>query len=395
MLNRLFVQRYLLSRTRGSVVRVIAIISVVGVTLGVAAMITVLSVMQGFNKSMEARLLGVEPHIVFSKMDKFEAEKIQEQLGDRGQITAYEKQDVIVRTGEGVFEGAIAEGVSEDRMQEIFHKRAPGTEGLNSDLRPKEILVGLDLARKLGVWEGDTLTIIAPESLVTSSSGLPVYEKVKVAGTFQSEVNEVDSQAIFYTSGVGLQKLEDSASLEKGYEVRLLNPQDAPKIKTELSKITTSPISTWEEMNSTLFYALKMEKVLMSLFLGLVVLVGSFSVVAVLSLLVMEKRTDMGILKALGATKKQVRSLFLSLGLSIGGLGLSLGLGLGLLLCSILKVYKFSLPDIYYDQSIPVDVQPGVVLSVLLLGFLLITLGALAPANKISDLKPIDVIRRE
>ena len=221
------------------------------------------------------------------------------------------------------------------------------------------MLIGVDLARGLGIFEGDEITLVAPESLLLPAGEIPIYEKATVKALVRTDVPDVDGHVVFYDADHGLSRLKDTASLEKGLEIRLKDPENAPDLAAKIRKMKWGPVKTWQDMNAALFYSLRMEKTLMGVFLGLTVLVACFSIISVLVLLVTEKRADVGVLKALGATKNIIRRIFVTIGLTLGLLGILGGTLFGLLICWIIVRYPIiRLPDIYYDTSFPVRVEP-------------------------------------
>jgi len=413
MLERLFILRYMWGSSKASVVKTIATLSVLGISLGVLAMVVVLSVMQGFDDAIKNRLLGAEPHLVTGENSAEVRPTIEKILGKRGVAQRYSKQDVIVRTVDGIFAGGVAQGEEPIGLANLAKRIRHNVEVIDSSsgavatsknavapidfkLGPKEIAMGMDLARSIGVFEGDEVDVVAPESLLLPAGEIPVYEKAKIRALVRTDVPDIDSHVLFFDFGDGLKRLRQTASLERGIEIRLKNPDEAPKFADKFKKAGIQDVKTWQEMNSALFYSLKMEKTLMGLFLGLTILVSSFSIVAVLVLLVTEKRTDVGILKAIGATKAKVRSIFMSIGLALGLVGIFSGVVLGLIVCWLLKTYPIiQLPDIYYDTSVPVSVEKGVVLGIILLGTLLTLCGTIIPAWRVSKFEPIDAIRHD
>jgi len=402
----------MLNRTRGSVVRTIAMLSVGGICLGVLAMVVVLSVMQGFDEAIKKRLLGVQPHLVISDASAETFRKITEVVGKNGTVDPYSNQDVIIRTLDGIFSGGVARGVDSQALkkiaQQVKNKIEVSESGssvivgkkqiakVNFELAPKEVALGVELARSLGIFDGDEINIVAPESLLLPAGEMPIYEKVRVRALLRTDVPDVDTHAVFYDVNTGLKKLKHSASLESGFEVRLNNPDDSVKVKESLVKLGVKKVKTWQELHSALFYSLNMEKTLMGLFLGLTVLVSSFSVVSVLVLLVTEKRADVGILKSIGATKQQIRRIFMAIGACLGLVGIVGGVVFGLIICGLLDRFPIiKLPEIYYDTTIPVQVEVPVILGIIFLGMILTLAGAVIPAWRIADSSPIEALRHD
>jgi len=413
MLERLFVFRYLFGQSKKSTVRTIALLSVGGIGLGVMAMVVVLSVMGGFDQAIKTRLLGVEPHLVVDNSSGDVEEKIATMVGKHGIVDRYAQQDVIIRTVDGIFSGAVAQG-EETKAMVNFGKRVKHNVVVNDSstgamatgkneevpidfvLGPRDVAVGADLARSLGIFEGDEITLVAPESLLLPAGEMPIFDKMRVKALIESDVPDIDEHVVFYDVDHGLKKLRDSASLENGLEIRLKNPDDAAGLATKIRAMKVGTVKTWEDMNAALFYSLRMEKTLMGVFLALTVLVSSFSIVSVLFLLVTEKREDVGILKAVGATRGLIHRIFMALGLVLGLLGIVGGTAGGLFICWLLKTYPvIKLPDIYYDTSFPVHVESTVIIGIVVLGILLTLLGTLIPAWKVARYEPISAIRHE
>jgi len=410
MLERLFITRYLLNRSRSSVVRIIALLSVGGVAVGVMAMVVVLSVMNGFDDAIRNRLLNVESHLRVRDIKptpEFE-DKIKKAVGSRGDVETFSTQDVILRTLDGVYSGAVARGVPQDFIEslekqnqkiQIFRDELTGdsnrSEGL--ELGPREVALGVELAHQLGIFTGDEVNLIAPESLLLPAGEMPVYERVKVKALLRTDVPHFDSQTVIFSRQVGLPRLVQAASLEQGYEIRLKNMNNLDDVERDVKNVLggAGKIESWEKLNPGLFYSLRMEKISMGMFLGLTVLVSCFSIVTVLVLLVTEKRVDVGILRSLGATKKQIRKIFVFLGVTLGLTGIMGGLVLGLLICFTLDRFPIiQLPNIYYDTSIPVSMDWVIIGGIIVLGSVLTVLGTLVPAWNVAELSPVNAIRR-
>jgi lipoprotein-releasing system permease protein len=417
MLTWDFFKHYLLSKRAGSVVRTVAWLCIVGVAIGVTSLIVVLSVMNGFNRSIQRRLLAVEPHLVVTIPNIKTAEQIELTplyhylLKQNGvQTEAYESQDILIRTVDGTYGGGVARGVAGDSLNYIMREAEKAElarsgplaasdvptaplSAESSHLEAGEAIMGVDLARSLGVFEGDEIVVIAPEGLLLPAGEIPHFERLKIRGLITTNVPEVDGKLIYYGRGKSLLQLRDSSSREVGIELRLPNPEDYSGLKTEIEK-RGGQVSTWVERNSSLFYALRLEKICMGTFLGLSALIASFSIVTVLVLLLMQKRQDIGSLMAMGLSARGARFLFLRLGLLLSAGGFGGGLAIGLSICYIIQRYPLSiLPNIYYDTTIPARVDPGVILLVSLFSLLIAFFGAWWPAKAHTSLTPAEALR--
>ncbi len=412
MLEKLFLKRYLLTSSHSSVVRVLAWISISGISLGVLTMIVVLSVMSGFDEAIEKRLLHSQPHLTITGLTPAQEITLKKDISTQS-MTSFSRQDVIVRTVDGLFTGAEAYGAELSRINQMGKRVGHSVEIIedangtystgktkSSDekllLGKDEIAIGVDLARSLGVFEGDEVTVISPESLLVPGE-TPTYQKVKVRALLRADFSDYDSKYIYFRQDSqvnGLRKFRDTASLESGFEIMLPSPDYALQVKERLIAEGVTGVKTWQDLNSALFYSLKMEKRLMSMFLGLTILISSFSIMSVLFLLVTEKEKDVGILKALGAKKKQIMAIFIYIGLILGALGIGSGTLLGLLICWVIKTFPIiHLPDVFLDTHFPVKIEFLVIAGIVLLGAILTFLSAIGPAIKVANTDPLDSFR--
>jgi lipoprotein-releasing system permease protein len=385
MILRLYIKRYLFAPSSHSVVKSLSRLSILGIALGVLAMIVVLSVMNGFHETILKRLLKSQPHLVVTGLSAHGEKQLRQDV-PQAYLHYFSKQDIIVRTSEGLFSGAVAYGVLPGRLEKLGSVIGPKILKLAKD----DIALGVDLARNLGVFEGDELTVISPESLLVAGE-TPTYQKVRVRALIRTDLNELDSKTLYYSDGVGLSRIGHTSSFESGYEILLPDPFLAKELKMRLLERGYRSVQTWEDLNSALFYSLKMEKSFMGLFLGITVLVSCFSVISVIFLLVTEKENDIRVLKFIGAKTRQVRDIFLVVGVVLGGIGISLGIIGGLFICWLIKTFPLiRLPDVFLDTQFPVKVEAPIVATVGLLGMAIVIGSSVWPANRAAKLKSLD-----
>lgn len=443
-----FFLRYLFSKRAGALIRTISWICVFGIGLGVMSLIVVLSVMNGFNGTIRDRLLAVDPHLVVGSIvsDNRDSAEIRSSLielqSEFGQIRSVdtdlvESQDVILKTLEGTFGGAIAKGMDVGDLQNILisiqkvgqrHKghygevevrgssensgadpaKDSGNSSLNESkesedigrvkelahLGPKEVILGSDLARSLRILEGDQIMVIPPESLLKPKGEAQVYETVTVKALLNSRVADIDSKFMFYRLGHTLGQFKKSASREINLELRFKDPDDHVLYEGDLHK-RGFRTSNWIERNEALFFALKMEKLAMTIFLALSALITCFSIITVLVLLLTQKRRDLGILMAMGLSQTRTRWIFTRVGMILSLTGMLGGLGLGLGLCWALDKYPIDLlPDIYYDSSIPVLVTRQLVYFVIFISVIVAFVSSYFPARANTVRWPALALRR-
>lgn len=401
----LFFFRLFFSRQAGSVVRSIALLSWTGIALGMFAMIVVMSVMTGFGDGIRRRILNVDAHIYLPEIQRLS--DVTDRWGQHpgvDSIEPYENQDVFVRTVDELSSGASARGLSSRELLRVGEtllagrklseiERAEELEPFRN-LGEDQILMGADLARSIGVFEGEEITLVAPEALLLPPGEVPPFQKVIVRSLIRTNVADFDSQTIFYNIDAGgLRKLGRTASLLPGVMIRLKDPSVQPEIEAGLKDVGVL-YQTWEQRNAALFYSLRLEKFLMGVFLALTLLVASFAIVVVLFLLSHQKRQDIGILLAMGYTKRQIQKLFTILGMGLASMGILLGSISGIVLCLVWERYPIiQLPDIYYDTRIPVRLDWPLVLMVVGIGFAVAFFASFWPARQLTTLQPVEALR--
>lgn len=393
--------------------RRIAWLSSGAIFLAVTAFLVVLFVMNGMNHSIQDRILALEPHLsLWSPDASVTIEKDPAWVGLHARplrLSRFESADVILRTLDGQFRGAQVRGMDRDTlihfMSEIRRLRdavAPPRSRIDEPPEPPlvapgegEVLLGVDLARSLGVFEGDVLTVVPPESLLLPPGENPRFEQVRIRQIVSTNLADLDGQALFYVRGETLRGLRKSPAMNDGVDVWLPPGEDVDRVKEELSVGSRLKIETWIERNSALFFALRMEKTMIGTFLGLAGLIAASSILTVMSLLLAQKKTDIALLRVVGLSAKSTVGLFTKMGLllaafSVGG-GLLVGTGLGLY---IEKNPLNILPDIYYDSQIPAQVDYKLVVFALVVAAVIAFIGAWLPARTTSRLPVSETLRK-
>jgi lipoprotein-releasing system permease protein len=407
MLAWLIFRNYLLSRRSGALVRIIAWHCILGIGMGVAALIIVLSVMNGFNISIRNHMLSVEPHLILTTPQHPTEEQLQRLSpvirsvsgGGVDSVERYETQDLILRSMDGLFGGALAKGYDQPTLNRMVarvwrstHKDGTPPPMYDTTLGPNEVILGVDLARSLGVFDGDDVILVPPEMLLLPKGEIPKFQKFKVKSLINTQMPEIDSKLLFYNIDQFPERMR-SASRESGYEVRLKNPYEADGMKKSLAGKGLK-VETWGERDASLFFALKMEKFAISLFLGLAVLITSFSIVIIMLLLMRQKRQDIGMLMALGLSRQRTQRLFLQVGLLLSFMGTLSGAFLGGAVCLFLDYHPMELlPDIYTDSTLPAKLTPGIFLGVLIGSSVIAVLGSWLPVWRGVLAQPAESLR--
>lgn len=402
------------SKRAGSLVRRIAWLSMIGISVSVTAFLVVLFVMNGMNASIRERILGLEPHLYvqvsdFSKADVLETHPVMLRLKEdpENEAYVYESHDVILRSQDGQFRGAIARGVTEESLSHLLVQLKQSQSKFNANPLSNywepadlpgdgEVIIGTDLAQALGVFEGDFLTVVSPMGLLLPPGEAPKFERVRVKRTVTTSLPDVDSQVIFYQRGKALSGLSGEELKKTGIEVWIKNQDKLESLKEDLIKFQGVGVETWKDRNSALLYALKLEKLTIGIFLGIAGLIAASSILSVLALLLSQKRKDIAVLRTLGFSAKQTIYTFTLIGFMLASVGVLTGVVFG----TSIGLYIHNNPinllssEVYYDASIPALVDYGLVVIVLVVSAIVTLIGSYLPARTVLDIQPSEVLRQ-
>lgn len=397
----MFLRHFLFSTRSGALIKIISWLCILGIGTGTFALVVVMSVMNGFNTSIRQRLLSVEPHLVvnFNQASEDMQNKAKEWLTQKHYaFDETETQDVILRTQSGFVQGAIAEGVSQATLNQIIEgnrkqKSISVDEASEFKLGPEEVLVGGGLGDIMGLFDGDPLAVIAPESLLGGRSSLPVYEMVKVKDFLRTDVESLDTHTFFYIKNKALSRLQHTASLERSMEVRMPNPEEYQESKNYLEQLGLK-VASWKDRNSNLFYSLKLEKFVVGILLSLSTLIASFSLVTLMIILITQKRKDIGVMLAMGSSADTITNVFQFMGMCVACIGIFGGILIGVPTCFFLKYYSYGLlPNIYAETNLPAEVHFNQILWILVVAIVFANLIAWLAVRRISHLTPVEALR--
>ncbi|MCJ7615233.1 MAG: lipoprotein-releasing ABC transporter permease subunit [Desulfobacterales bacterium] len=400
--------RYLRAKQKQTFISLITILSIAGVTVGVMALIVVIAVMAGFESDLKSRILGVESHIVimrhngpFSDYGNI-LEHVENTEGVEA-ATPFINSQVILRSSLSL-SGAVLRGIDPDSADKVIKnldkvslKNLKETDQREStSIAMPSIILGKELAKNLGVMQGDPVYLISPMGMISPIGHIPTMKRFKVAGLFESGMYEYD-RTLSYIHIKDAQKILRMGDSVNGIEVRVNDIYNARNIAGRIVKELGFQYwaRDWMQMNQNLFSALKLEKTVMFIILALIVLVAAFNIASTLIMMVMEKTKDIAILKAMGATDKSIRKIFVFKGIVIGSIGTILGVSLGFILCTVLKYYQFiELPgDVYYITTLPVKLKLLDVVMIASATMAISFLATLYPARQASKLDPVEAIR--
>ena len=388
--------KYIRSKSKEKFISFSSLISILGIVLGVSALIVVMGVMNGFDRELEEKIIGVNPNIIIrSSSGLFDAnEKFLKKIGKNSDVRykyALLSTQCIVNSNNFKEEsaGAMLNGVN-------FNKTIP----VNKYIKGKPtngITMGSELMKNLGVKIGSSVRIVLPFGKTTPFGFAPLSFKERITAVFKSGMYDYDASFIY----IPIKQLWSKSSMKgkiNTIAVNIKDPYKAEDIVNDIDKILPYGFyaDSWIRLNGNFFTALKLEKIAMFIILLLIIMVAAFNIMSSLTMLVMEKIKDIAILVSFGATSKNIRNIFLKQSLIIGLTGIILGDAVGITLGFLIKKFQFiKLPsDVYYINNIPVDLNPYYIAGVSISALLLVVLASVYPAYKASKINVVEVLRQ-
>jgi lipoprotein-releasing system permease protein len=404
-------RRYLRAKQKQAFISLITILSITGVALGVMALIVVIAVMTGFEADLKTHILGGQPQVMIMRHGAAGSftqyrEILQEVEKTPGveAATPFIYAQIMLKSKNGA-SGAVLRGIDPDSagrvmetLQDLYlPSSTAATSSQSSQPDIPGIVLGRELAKNLAVVEGDTLYLISPRGMISPIGHVPTMRRFKVTGFFESGMNEYD-RTFAYINIRDAQKILRLGDSVTGLDIRVTDLYDARNIAERITGKIGFPYwaRDWMQMNRNLFKALKLERQVMFIILTLIILVAAFNIASSLIMMVMGKTRDIAILKAMGATERSVKKIFVLNGMIIGALGTLIGLGLGLVICTVLKhynIYELAGDIYYFTTRLPVKLEFFDVASIIAAALLICFLASLYPARQAAKLNPVEAIR--
>ena len=396
--------RYLKTRKKDGFLNIISIFSFIGISLGVAVLIIVMSVMNGFRTELINKIVGFNAHVVVKPYDN----PIDQTIFNNKSLRSISKKLVISNSGEGIIvnkdytKGILLRGYASTSFEQLDFASNENFKG-NKKLNSKHISIGKELSYLLNLKVGDKILIMSPAGIKTIVGSLPKQEAYIVDSIFDSGLADFDQNVAFLNIS-DLENLFDIEKEKRFLEIYLKNPIKIEESKLKLQKIFKNEfIYTWADLNKSLFSALKVERNVMFIILSLIIIVAAFNIISGLTILVKNKTREIAILKSIGVKNNSIRKIFFIIGLSIGTLATTFGIILGVLFSIYIEnfrqmlssVFNISLfpEEIYFLSKMPSEINVGSIILIATSSIIITSIVSIYPAQKASKLETVKALK--
>tara|TARA_B100000941_G_scaffold79229_1_gene54287 strand:+ start:2457 stop:3689 length:1233 start_codon:yes stop_codon:yes gene_type:complete len=403
--ERLISYRNLRPKKKEGFLKIISIFSFLGIMLGVAILIIVMSVMNGFKTDLTKKILGLNPHVViqpnsFLINDEFIL-KLQNEFEDISLSKTYSGEGIIIRNGNA--KGVILKGINKNEKNSLKFFKKFLYEGSLDNFKLNTIFVGSELAFNLDLKQGDRLSLMSSAFVSTPIGSLPKQENFEIAGIFNTEFPDFDQNVIFLNIDDAL-SIFDKNNKDQNIEIYLKEPLKANIYKNKIQKLNQNFfVYTWSDLNKSLFSALKVERNVMFIILTLIVVVAAFNIISGLTILIKNKTKEIAILKTLGLSNQSIKKTFFLTGLTIGFFATISGIILGILFSLnietirvfLLTVFNLEIfpSDIYFLEELPSEINLNSIFIIFFISLIISAIASYLPAKKISNMNTFRALR--
>ena len=403
--ERLISYRNLRPKKKEGFLKIISIFSFLGIALGVAILIIVMSVMNGFKNELTKKILGLNPHIIIEpnsfNIDNDYILRITKKFTDVSLSKTYSGEGVAISNDKA--KGLILKGVNveEEKIKEFFKKNL--TSGKIENFKNNSVFIGTELAFNLNLKEGESINLMSSAFIATPLGGLPKQENFKIAGTFNTGFLEFDQNIVFLNIQDAL-SIFDKSPKDQNIELYLTDPLKANQYKNQIEIINPNFfIYTWADLNKSLFSALKVERNVMFIILTLIIIVAAFNIISGLTILIKNKTKEIAILKTLGLSNASIKKSFFLTGFSIGFLATLTGIFLGIIFSINIEKFRVFLStvfnleifpaDIYFLEKLPSEINFQSILIIFFLSLFVSAIASYIPANNITKMKTFRALK--
>ena len=399
--------RYLKTRKKDGFLNIISIFSFIGISLGVAVLIIVMSVMNGFRTELISKIVGFNAHVTVKPYDNsINLEKLND-----NKLKLISKELIFSNSGEAIVisknftKGLVLKGYKNKDFPKLGVVKKGNLKGNSNNLIKNNISIGKELSFNLNLGIGDKISIMSPSGIETIIGSLPKQETFTISSIFDSGLADFDANIAF----INLSTLERFFGLkvkDRYLEIYLNNPSNIENIKIQIQKIFNNEfVYTWADMNSSLFSALKVERNVMFIILSLIIIVAAFNIISGLTILVKNKTRDIAILKSIGVLNKSITKIFFLVGVIIGFTATLFGIFLGVMFSMYVenlreflsKTFNINLfpEEIYFLSTLPSEINPTSIFIISLCSILITIIVSIFPAIKASKLDPVKGLKYE
>ena len=405
--ERLISLRNLRPKKKEGFLKIISIFSFLGIMLGVAILIIVMSVMNGFKKDLTDKILGLNPHVVIQpnsfQIDDNYISRLKKDFKDIKISKTFSGEGIVIVNDQA--KGVILKGVEKNEKNITkFFDDFLSTGDLNN-LNNNKVFIGSELAYNLNLKQGDNLNLMTSSFIGTPLGNLPKQENFEVAGVFNTGFVEFDQNIIFLNIKDVL-SIFDKKKQDQNIEIYLDDPLDADMYKEKIQKLNENYfIYTWADLNKSLFSALKVERNVMFIILSLIIVVAAFNIISGLTILIKNKTKEIAILKTLGFSNQSIKKTFFLTGLTIGFFATLSGIILGVLFSINIEKVRIFLStvfnleifpsDIYFLDKLPYEININSILLVFIISLIISAIASYLPASKISKMNTFRALRYE
>ena len=407
-IERIIAFRYLKPKKKEGFLKIISIFSFTGITLGVAILIIVMSVMNGFRTELINKILGFNPHII---VKPFETKINQEDLNNLENLSKKISSTALTFNGQGILInkentiGVIVRSYVDDNIQKIDLIKNGIIDGSLDSFGENKIIIGKELAISLNLIVGDNISLMSTSNLQTPFGNLPLQEKFTISSVFSTGLAEFDQNVIFlpFKNASSLFELDDK---DINLEIFLSKPDSVEFIKEEIEKIFTNHyVYSWADLNRSFFGALKVERNVMFIILTLIIIVAAFNIISGLTILVKNKTKEIAILRTLGVSKKSVTKIFFLIGFTIGSLATLTGVTFGILFSYYIEEIRILITtifniklfpeEIYFLNQMPSEINIGYILIISFFSLIITFLATIFPSLSAAKLDPVKALKYE
>jgi len=405
--ERLISSRNLRPKKKEGFLKIISIFSFLGIMLGVAILIIVMSVMNGFKTDLTKKILGLNPHIVIqpnnSTIDDEFISKLKNEFPDIKISKSFSGEGIIINNDNA--KGVIFKGINKDEKRSIEFLNKNITSGNVKIFNENQVFIGTELAYNLNLKKNDKISLMSSSFVATPLGSLPKQESFNIAGTFTTGFLEFDQNIVILGIDDAL-SIFDKEKKDQNIEIYLKNPLKANIVKSKIEKINPNYfIYTWSDLNKSFFSALKVERNVMFIILTLIVIVAAFNIVSGLTILIKNKTKEIAILKTLGLSNNSIKKSFFLTGFSIGFFATISGIILGIvfsynieklriILSSVFNLEIFP-PDIYFLEKLPSEISFFSISIIFILSLTVSAIASYLPAMTISKMKTFRALKYE